>query len=280
MGSQSDEQLNNVMICSLMPEVIGCLRRDLEALEPDFLLVTGDLAHESTRDAMFAARDLMDSLDLPYYPTGGEYDFASPEAREWFLEVFSSRLPGAETYYSFTHKNLHVCVLDPWWRWPDGALCPFRCTTGEECGWVVPPHQFDWLKADLDAHRASPTVLAMHHPVTPTPERLQRNGCRQPGHVENGDLLLETLAAFPQVKAVFSGHVHMNYIVQHEGLIHVASSAMAEYPVEYREVVVADDHLEIRTLGLSEALFATQSLIEGNEWVAGEEQDRAIRIDF
>lgn len=54
---------------------MACLAKDLKALAPDFILATGDIVSKQTREAMFEARDLMDSLGIPYYPMGGNHDF-------------------------------------------------------------------------------------------------------------------------------------------------------------------------------------------------------------
>jgi len=123
LGSLIDGEWNNRFVCTMMPEVISCLRRDLAKLQPDFLLVTGDIVSQKSRDAAFASRDLLDSLHIPYYPTGGNHDFVSEHTRSLFLEVFGAHLPEGDTVYSFTHKGLHFCVLDPWWKWSDGTLC-------------------------------------------------------------------------------------------------------------------------------------------------------------
>ena len=105
LGSMTDTGWNNHVICGLMPEVIGCLKRDIQENPPDFMLVTGDLSIEPSRDSIFAARDLLDSFGVPYYPSGGDLDFRLPESRNWFLDAFDASLPGLATYYSFTHKG-------------------------------------------------------------------------------------------------------------------------------------------------------------------------------
>ena len=210
LASQRDGQWNNRFLCTMMPDVMSCLRRDLAGLEPDFLLVTGDICSTQTRDAMFAARDLMDSLEVPYYPMGGNHDFPLKESRAWFIEAFQEHLPIDDTVYSFTHKNLHFCVLDPWWKWFDGSLCPFREKSPEEAdlmkheSWALPPHQIAWLDDDLQKHRNVPTIIAMHYPALPIPQHMRRPGFMDAGQLDNGDMLLEFLRDHGQVKAIFS----------------------------------------------------------------------------
>lgn len=278
LGSQVDGRWNNRVICTMMPDVIGCLRRDLAELQPDFILATGDLASQQTCDAMFAARDLMDSLGFPYYPMGGNHDFVLPESRRWFLEAFQEHLPTYDTYYSFSHKELHFCVLDPWWKWANGTVLPYIEGSQADATWIVPDDQLAWLEQDLQAHRGTPTLIAAHYPAVPIPSRMHRPNFMNNGCLDNGQILLDILHAFPQVKAVFSGHSHMNYIVPNGSVTHIVTGALPEYPVEYRDVQVHDDRIEVHTLGLSNRTFAARSLIEGHEWTAGEDCDRDVII--
>jgi 3',5'-cyclic AMP phosphodiesterase CpdA len=286
LGSDTDGQWNNRFLCTMMPDVIGCLRKDLAQLQPEFILATGDVASKQTRDAVFAARDLMDSLGFPYYPMGGNHDFVVAESRDWFIDAFQAHLPVSDTVYSFTHKNLHFCVLDPWWQWSDGTLCPFSegCIAAKldkdlvGAAWAVPPHQLAWLEYDLEYRRRVPTIIATHYPVLPIPERLQQPGLRDAGHLSNGGILLDLLDRFPQVKAVMSGHLHMHVIERVNNLTQVVTGALPEYPTEYRDLHVYEDRIEVFTCALSNTSFAQRSLIPGKEWAAGQDCDRTAVI--
>jgi len=273
----------------MMPEVMSCLRRDLARFEPDFVLATGDICSHQTRDAMFAARDLMDSLSIPYYPMGGNHDFVVEHSREWFLEAFQMRIPSMDTVYSFAHKNLFFCVLDPWWKWSDDTLCPVSERAVAEkidvslkgARWAIPPHQFAWLEEELATHQDIPTIIASHYPAVPIPRRMRRPGIKDAGHLDNGNMLIEMLQAHPQVRAIFSGHVHMHFIQPiNDGLTQVVTGALPEYPTEFREVRVRDKEMEIITHGLSDCTFAARSLIPGHDWTAGETCDRHTIINL
>ncbi len=282
LGSQRDGVWNNAFICTMMPDVIRCLKDDLKELAPDFILATGDLSSHQTRDSMFAARDLLDSLGFPYYPMGGNHDFVYKDSRAWFKEAFYAHLPTGETYYSFTHKNLHFCVLDPWWKWSDGQLSPMsekvvaRTQTRnlEGARWEVPPEQLAWLVEDLNAHRDTPTIVATHYPAVRIPERMRRPGMQDGGCLDNGGALVELLRGQPQVFAVMAGHVHLHFIERDNGLAHITTGALPEFPTEYRDIQVYNDRIEISTRGLSDTSFAARSLIPGKDWTAGQPQDR------
>ena len=286
LGSTVDGEWNNRFLCSMMPDVMLCLKKDLAKLEPDFILATGDISSHQTRDAMFAARDLMDSLGFPYYPMGGNHDFVNEHSRKWFLEAFHAHLPGKSTVYSFDHKNLHFSVLDAWWKWSDGAISEVSEETVAQnqeknlngARWELPPHQLEWLDDDLSKHAGTPTIVTNHYPAIPIPDRLRHAGMRDGGCLENGADLIALVKNHPQVKALFAGHVHMHFIERENGLTHVTTGALPEYPTEYREIQVFDDRLEVLTRGLSDSSFSARSLIPGREWTTGDEQDRRATI--
>lgn len=286
LGSVTDGHWNNGFIGTMMPDVMRCLRRDLRELRPDFILATGDLADGSSRDTVFAGRDFMDWLGYPYYPMGGNHDFSHPESRGWFEEAYHAHLPGGRTYYSFSQHGLHFAVLDPRWLWRDGSLMPApepgtkRITGGgEERGrWALPLEQLAWLDADLRVHEGQPAVVVCHYPAIAIPQRMRRPGMADAGSLENGADLIAVLRSHANVRAVISGHLHMNIIEVLNGVTHVVTASLPEYPTEYREFEVHEDRIAITTRSLSDPSFAARSLIEGNEWTAGEAQDRAATI--
>ena len=178
LASQRDGVWNNRVLCSMMPELMPVLASDLRKSGADFILATGDLCSRQDRAAVVETHAAMESLGLPYYPMGGNHDFVSEEARAWFLEAFAARLPEPRTYYSFTHKNLHCSVLDPWWRWADGTISP-ECEPSvaatmdeslDRARWAIPPDQLSWLEQDLADHRGFPTIIATHYPAMPIPD--------------------------------------------------------------------------------------------------------------
>ena len=286
LGSTVDGRWNNAFLCTMMPDVMLCLKKDLAKLNPDFILLTGDIASQQTRDAMFAARDLMDSLGIPYYPMGGNHDFVYPDSRDWFLEAFHAHLPQPRTYYSFDHKGLHFTVLDAWWKWSDDSISQISERSVAErqqrdlkgARWELPEDQLAWLEQDLAKHKKMPTIVSCHYPAIPIPDRLIQPDMQDAGHLENGPDLEAVLHQFPSVKAMFVGHVHMNYIERRNGVFHIATGALPEYPTEYRDVNVYPDRLEVYTKGLSDTSFANRSLIPGKEWTMGQEQDRKAII--
>lgn len=282
LASQRDGEWNNRFLCSMMPGVMRCLARDLAELRPEFILATGDIASTTTREALFEAREQMDSLGVPYYPMGGNHDFVVTESRDWFRDAFKDRLPGGDTFYSFDHNNLHFVVLDWHWMWTDGSLHPeseASIATSQEktlagARWALPQEMLDWLDRDLSIDPTTPAVVAVHFPAVRIPDRMRRPKMRDGGCLENGQELLNVLKRHPRVKAIFSGHVHVHFIEALNGLTQVVTGALPEFPTEYRDVHVYPDRLEIHTRGLSDPSFAERASIPGKDWTQGTPQDR------
>jgi 3',5'-cyclic AMP phosphodiesterase CpdA len=286
LGSEMDGEWNNGFLCTMMPDVMRCLRKDLAGLNPEFILATGDISSHQTRDAMFAARDLMDSLGFPYYPMGGNHDFVLEDSRKWFLEAFHAQLPVKNTYYSFDHNDMHFAVLDPWWKWHDDTLhlisepkmVEKQKTDVRGARWEVPQDQLDWLDEDLKANADKVCIVSSHYPAVDIPDRLQQPGLRNSGALDNGEALSEVLRGHPQVKILFSGHMHMHIIEQDTTFTHIVTGALPEYPTEYRDIQVFEDRLEVSTVGLSDPSFAARSLIPGKEFTSGQRCDRSVTI--
>ena len=282
LASERDGTWNNRFLCSMMPALMQCLAGDLAALKPDFVLATGDIASTTTREAMHQARAQMDGLGVPYYPMGGNHDFVEEESRDWFREAFADRLPNGKTYYSFDHNGLHFVVLDWNWMWGDGSLHPESEAaiaksmekTLAGARWALPEDLLAWLDEDLRTTGETPAIVAVHFPAVRIPKRMHQPDMKDGGCLENGEELVALLQRHPRVKALFSGHVHVHFIVKVGGFTQVVTGALPEFPSEYRDVRVYPDRLEIHTRTLSDPSFAQRSLLPGNDWTRGTEQDR------
>jgi hypothetical protein len=52
------------------------------------------------------------------------------------------------------------------------------------------------------------------------------------------------------------------------------TGSLTEYPVEFRDIHVHEDRLEVHTRGLSNATYASQAMLREKEWVRGSDEDR------
>ncbi len=288
LGSYTDGRWNNAFVCTMMPDVMKCLRRDLRELKPDFILATGDLTGLPTRDATYGARDFLDWLGYPYYPMTGNHDSAEEHSRTWFCEAYGARLPGGTPRYSFLHENLRFVVFDASWAWRDGKLMPhsdagtqlIQEDDTDRAKWALTDEQLAWLDAELSRDSARPTIVSCHYPAIPIPERSRWPGMKDAGSLQNGAAVRAVLKKHPQVRAYFAGHLHMNIVEVVDGVTHVVTSSLPEYPCEYREVAVGNDRMIVTSRGLSDPSFAARSLLPGRGWTAGGLGDRSVAIEL
>ena len=126
------------------------VRDQLESVDSDFLLLTGDLAYESGTLAQYEAHVFTVYRDLfalvPLFPASGNHDYQTRDA-EAFRQVFvlptNGGHEGRERWYSFDWGPVHVAVLDT-----ETKL----------------DAQASWLRQDLAATELPWKVVALHKP--------------------------------------------------------------------------------------------------------------------
>lgn len=186
---------------------------------PDFILVGGDLVNDA-RDLSIAdasrGYDLFlktwhDNTSLPAYWTFGNHDLcatgiANPPKLDprYAKGLFKQRFGLSSLFYSFDHRGWHFVVMD------DIALMPDKTYEG-----LLFDDELAFLRADLQANAAKPTLLCTHIPLyslLPFSIALaQATGF----HVKTPKNLVCTNAQaliddFPghNIRAVLAGHLH------------------------------------------------------------------------
>lgn len=146
----------------------------------------------------------------------GNHDMDGGYRREQTVEFYGS--PGK--YYAQELKRLQVIVLDG--NDPDGRP-GYACNVGEE--------QIAWLERQLQ-ERTGPTIVLIHQPI----DAYDR-------HVRSAQRVREVLAAAnrdaakqnggrQQVLAVFSGHAHLDYLREADGIPHFQLNSASYYWVD------------------------------------------------
>jgi len=170
------------------------LKRALTALhaldpQPDYIVVTGDLANFGTRAEYERFRDLMAGTHLPYFVIPGNHD-----DRDRMRETLPTRCYGdsrdARVRYTVEEFPVRLVGIDlnskrPW----PGAR--------------TDPETLGWLDRTLAAMPQQPTIIAVHQP----PFRTGLHYLDLGGFI--GRTKLRALVdRHPHVRAVISGHIH------------------------------------------------------------------------
>src|SRR5512140_378816 len=170
--------------------------------QPDLVLFTGDLTHESEVPGEHARRmKLFQTLTSGLKPkkvmyVPGEHDAALDNGvlyRQFF----------GETHYSFDHRGVHFVALD-------------NVSSGKP---AVGREQIEWLKRDIARYpTTAPIIVFTHRPLfdlRPDWEWFTRDG----------DEVLSALAPYENVTVLY-GHIHRHDVHESPHATHYASRSL------------------------------------------------------
>ncbi len=177
----------------------------MNALQPDCIIVTGDLVSDGASDSYRQLESLLRPPAAPLHFLMGNHD-----DRAAFRRVFHGAESASEAplYEAFEQGGLRFILLD--------SLIP-----GKEEG-RLDGEQLEWLERELAAHPDLPTWLFLHHQPLPIHIRwLDALGLHDP------EPFLATVQRHPQVTTVAYGHVHQARRFRYHGVLFLSIPALA-----------------------------------------------------
>ncbi len=207
--------------------------------KPDFILVGGDLVH-SSRDLTIPGAETAldfflqlwkDNTSLPTHWVFGNHDLAgtsnpyvSTADPDYGKGLFQHRLGLPRLFNSFDCKGWHFVILD------DIALQ----SGGTGYYGKLFDDELAFLKADLDAHRAMPTIVTTHIPIASNlplglllSHGMPGDHNPQPKNLicTNGNALLEDIPGH-NIRAILAGHLHFHEQIDRNGIQLINSGAV------------------------------------------------------
>jgi 3',5'-cyclic AMP phosphodiesterase CpdA len=147
--------------------------------KPEFCIIAGDLADDSTPAQYDIVKTAFKALGLPIYTIPGNHDYTKKQKRTNYEEACPKSLN-----YTFEHKGWQFVALDS----TDG--------TKAKCGILKPTLDYvDETLPKLD--KSKPTLLVTHFPQGP----------KVTNRSTNADALLDRFKPY-NLSAVFGGHYH------------------------------------------------------------------------
>lgn len=256
----------------------------INAAQPEFVVVTGDLTHTGTPQSFAVARAVLDRLEMPYYVLPGNHDVPRPGSRAAFNAAFQGHVPPGRNYQAWECGRIRCLTLDAWWLNRNGTLeDAMPAQRVDRDGMALPAEQLRWLESELEAHPDATTLIFIHFPLVPVAERFMIYNPRDCGYLRNGKEVLAVLGKYPQVRAVFCGHKHFNQTTiettENGQILHSILCSNIEYPMMWREIAV-DDHALRFTTHLSQVGNLRELSLHEDAWVYGAETDRNVQFRY
>src|SRR5919106_851637 len=182
--------LDGVNTLASFEEVIDLARRTHWPV--DAVVVTGDLAHETTPEAYRLLRQCLTPLGAPVYCLPGNHD--DPR-------IMTQVLPGDNVYLA------DATGIGPWQLTFLSTYVP-----GKEGGHLHAT-EFERLEQCLQTHRDRPTLVCLHHPPVPI-----QSPWMDAMALDNADDFFALIDRFKQVRAVIFGHIHQAFSALRKGV--------------------------------------------------------------
>ena len=198
------EGLRDRRMAILPDPVLSEMTDDIHAMEPDFVILAGDLVADSkypepsrVEEWMTAVADFAQQLRPTTYAVVGNHDVVRDEAIA--KGAFESSF--GPTYYSFNVKGTHFVVLDT------------QQLVGTKLVYTVDKRQLEWLERDLEkVGPATPIVVFCHEPSFDWAD------------TEESRALFDVLQAY-DITALLNGHWHTNAVLRDEPFLEMTSGA-------------------------------------------------------
>ncbi|MCX7864313.1 MAG: phosphodiesterase [Novosphingobium sp.] len=163
---------------------------------PDMLVMSGDLVEFGDAESYARLAEAVSICPFPVLPMPGNHDLRQP-----LLDAFPG-IPSPDGFiqYAINGNGMRLILIDTLEPGRHGgAFCETRAA---------------WLKAELAAHRDTPTIIAMHHPPFESGIAWLDGDAREPWMRR----FAEAIDGHDQVRAIISGHLHRNIHTLWNGL--------------------------------------------------------------
>ena len=232
-------------------ELMAALVAQAEALRPDALVITGDLAFNGERASHIALAEWLRKIEdagVPVYVIPGNHDinvyrpvrflengweYTAPVTQEEFAAIYAPFLLPKEggdnaglSYHAEIGEKLWLAMLD----------VSFYQGSAQTFGLYTADHR-DFLKGVLDqAQAAGVAVISATHQSVLAHTQFNRDGFLTMGSDQLAAQLVQG-----GVRLNLSGHLHIQHTAQANGLTDIALGAFCITPHRYAWVTVADD---------------------------------------
>ncbi|HLW10636.1 MAG TPA: metallophosphoesterase [Fermentimonas sp.] len=194
------------------PDALDAAIDSINKLNPDFILVGGDIVYDALRrdlddaeEQSLAFLEKAKRINAPIYYAIGNHDHFALYNRDievdhplYGKKYFEKHF--GERYYSFDHKGWHFITLD-------------NMTVTEDRKYIgrLDSIQLDWLQKDLkQVSDSTPVVIMAHVPLITTLSQWHGGGTNPNGNriaIENSNEIIK-LFRDKNLRMILQGHIH------------------------------------------------------------------------
>jgi predicted phosphodiesterase len=172
------------------PENTNLLRMTVKDINSqqgiDFVIVAGDIADKGDRPSLLTAKQLLDSLYVPYYAIPGNHDTRyCPTATATFDSVFVSH------HFAFRHRGWFIIGFNT------------GRGNGDNSG-NVNRKEMNWIGEQLGKNLSEQVIAVTHFPLIDM-------------QVDNAQQVLQLLAPH-HTRLILGGHLHRNAVLDCSGI--------------------------------------------------------------
>ncbi len=213
---------------------IPVLEKALTHLEQsglDFLLIPGDLTQHGEPDNHRWLQKRLNDLPIPTYVIPGNHDIPTllpnktsigVKAFPYYYRQFGYLNPERLYYCQEILPEIYLIGLNSNYFDEEGSLVGY-----------VDKAQLLWLEQTLTLVKDKVVFVMIHHNVI---EHLPAQASHEMGKryiVSNGNILINLLKKYG-VKYIFTGHLHVQDVVEKEGIYEITTGSLVSYPHPYR----------------------------------------------
>ncbi len=233
------------------PEKTEALSRDISAMGPDLLVLTGDITDRGTRSQFRWALDFLESLAVPYVSVPGNREVCISSVWEWTLPRMA--MARYRSYFGSQDRVVYHAQQEKVVFFGLNSVHPFPSWPG-----TIARDTRYWFREQSALYSDHVKVLFLHHPVLPV-----MRGSSFWAHTlsDAGELL--NICTHNGVSLILQGHKHRAAVVElfvperNARLLVVAGGAplMPFWDPAYHLIEVKDRTIRIDTREFREGRF-------------------------
>ena len=162
--------------------------------EYDFVLATGDLVQDCSKEAYQRFCQYISRLEKTVYWIPGNHDF-----QPHMVEIFNEQ-------QGYLRSDKHILLENNW-----QILLLDSQVFGVPHG-QLSQYQLDWLEEKLQEYQEHYALIVLHHHLVST-----RSAWLDQHNLRNANELVQVLAKYDNVRAILHGHIHQQVDTQWNG---------------------------------------------------------------